>query len=276
MFVVISHLRVFFDFLSLFGINTFSPGRLPRTQLNWKIWSFLLFLGQIAILLATMLYRDYFLRSDLSPVGMLLNMVHYTCMMSTTCSVIILSITSERQQLEYWQQLEKLRELRFQEELQDTLFYQRLARKFFLIVSVMLSLNGFVFYLIAYDPQWTIYVLVGISSIVINRMFCLKVLVFLEGLYCELLAFERCLQLFVDSVGVKEVHIIMVFDWHVAIIDIARRFHRLFEFSLFAIFLDAFIMLGVTFYWTYIHLICMNHVFSAASKSFYAMFFGSL
>lgn len=152
-----------------------------------------------------------------------------------------------------------MRELRFQEEQQDIRFFEALARKTLLLFLTLVTLNLSVFYFIAYDPQWTLYVLVGISSILINRMFCLRVLVCLEGTHCEVLAFERCLQVFVDSSfvsGVKEVHIAMAMDWHSAIVSAARRFLHLFNWSLFLIFLDGFLMLGVNFYWTYIHLIC--------------------
>lgn len=267
MFKAISHLRIFFDFLSLFGINSCSPGRTPQTHLKWKIWSLLVLLFQFGVLLNTLVYRNFFLRSDLSPVGMLLNLVHYSWMMSSTCIVIAVSLATEQDQLGYWTQLERLRELRFHEEPLDTAFCRTLTKKAFFIALALVSLNLSVLYLITHDPQWMKYVLVGISSILINRMFCMKVFVFLEALLCEVQAFERYLKVLVDdTLRLKEVHVAIALDWHTSLIDTARLCNRIFNWSLFVIFLDSFIMLGAHVYWAYIHMICMKDMPAAASE----------
>lgn len=269
--IIKTNLRITLDILSVFGVNHFSPGRSSRTQLQWRLWSFVVLAAQTAILLSTIFYRNYFLRSDLSPVGMLLNLVHYSWMMSTTCITVILSIASEDQQRDFWLQLERLRELRFQEERLDISFFCRLATRSLLLIHFMLLLNLSVFYFISYDVQWTVYVLIGIASHLSNKMFCLKAFVYLEGLRCEVLALERCLQVFVDSsvatgCYVREAQIAMVMDWHSALIATSRHFLALFNWSLFLIFLDGFIMLGVNIYWAYIQMFCLRCVGAAMSE----------
>lgn len=266
MFKAIYNLRILFDILSLFGVNLYSPARSSRTQLMWKIWILAVLLFQSFVLINTIIYRDFFLRSDLSPVGMLLNLVHYSWMMSSTVIVIALSLATEQEQLQYWTELEKLRELRLHEESLDTSFCKRLAWKAMFISLTLVSLNVSVLYLITYDQQWTKYVSVGISSILINRIFCVKVYLFLEGLSCEIQGFERYLQACVDRRKLREVHIRMAIDWHSSLSNTAKLCNRIFNWSLFAIFLDSFIQLVTVIYWAYMHMTCMKNMFAASSK----------
>lgn len=262
----INRLRLFGDLLSIFGLNTSTPDRTLRTHWQWKLWSVLILLFQLGVVFITLFFRDFFLRSELSAVGMLFNLIHYSWMMCTSCFVIAKSLLSERLQPEYWTRLQRLHELRFQEEPIDNKFYRKLARNAFGISISLIVVYVSVFYFIAYDPQWTVYMLVGLTSLMINRMFCVKVFVFLEGLRCELEAFERFLTVFSEEKEMKDIHLVLSLDWHAELVAIAEMFLRIFEGGLFLIFADGFILMGVNFYWAYIHMFCEKRVLSSMSE----------
>lgn len=262
----LSKLRLSFDILSFFALNSCSPVRSLRTRIIWKTWSVIVLMLQCFLLPITLAYSEKFLHSDLSPVGMMLNMVHYSWMIICNCITITLSLVTEKDQIRFWTQLQRLRVLRFQEEPLDTDFFGKLAKKALLIILPQIFLNVLVMFLVKYDPLWVNHHLVRISSILINRMFCVKVYLFFRGLYCEVEAFERHLQVLVDRKELREAHITMVFDWHSSLIDTSRIYRKMFNWSLLALFLDSFIEQGTDFYWAYVQMHCAKNFYATASK----------
>lgn len=266
----ISHLRISFDVLSLFGISSTSPCRSRKNSIKWRTWTFVVLICQLVCLFNTIFYRNYYLRSELSPVGMLFNLIHYTWMMCTATVLIVQSLITERDQSNYWTRLEKLRELRFQDEEDDGRFLRKVSWTFITVAALVVFVHVSVIFLIVYDPQWMKYFLIGLLSVLVIRMFFLKVYLFVALLRVEVNAFERHLKgLVAMSRGrnaLKDIHISLALEWHSAIIDASRFCNKLFNYSLFFLFVDSFIMLGSNFYWAYIHLICRKSVYSAVSE----------
>lgn len=268
----ISHLRICFDILSLFGISSFSPCRSQNSSTKWRTWTYIVLICQLLCLFNSIFYRNFYLRSELSPVGMLFNLIHYTWMMCTAIVLIVHSLMTERDQNKYWTRLEQLRELRFQDEDEDSKYFGIVSWTFNALSVVMVFVHVFVVSMIAYDPQWMKYFLIGLLSVLIIRMFCLKVYLFVQVLRVEVNAFERHLQGLVAMTrggtgnALKDIHIGIALEWHSAIIEASRFCNKLFNCSLFFLFVDSFIMLGSNFYWAYIHLICMKNRSAAFSE----------
>lgn len=187
----ISHLRISFDVLSLFGISSTSPCRSRKNSIKWRTWTFVVLICQLVCLFNTIFYRNYYLRSELSPVGMLFNLIHYTWMMCTATVLIVQSLITERDQSNYWTRLEKLRELRFQDEEDDGRFLRKVSWTFITVAALVVFVHVSVIFLIVYDPQWMKYFLIGLLSVLVIRMFFLKVYLFVALLRVEVNAFER-------------------------------------------------------------------------------------
>lgn len=201
-------------------------------------------------------------------MGFLLNVIYYSVLGSTACLVHIQAICTQQKQGEFLERLAYLQSLRVQDDEKDHQFNLILARRFMMYSAFVLSMNLIFFYLISSDPQWTKYQLAGVLSSLINRMFCLKVFLFLELLCREVSAFhDHCLSAFVEKdSGIRDIHIGLLLDWHSEIIELVSRFRSLFDWSVMFILLDGYLLLGSNTYWSYVHFICRESLYGSFSK----------
>lgn len=263
-----NNLRLCFDLITACGISSTCPGHSAETASRWKLWIWFSIALHFSIILVTVHCREFYLRSDLSAVGMLLNIMYY-CALGISAGIVILqALLTQNRQNEFLEKMTQLRSLRVKDEEKDNQFSARLAKLFIISFCVIILSNVLFFLMISYDAQWTQYYFASTLPTTINRIVCMKVFIFLEILYRELNSFRECISGFVQNgSGLKDIHIHLLSDWHSEIIDAVAMFKSLFHWSLMVVLWDGYLLLGSNMYWAYLQIMIRKNYWASLSRS---------